>query len=185
MVLPAGIITECLNSILTQYATETCPPPSKRKWKTKFRWSTTFKPLAENIINAYHAYQQVKHLADEGSEKLATLRTAKKLPKKAQWHTAARQHEDITIAIMNSCYKNSKDEFHKLIKHQRKACKRSVTVDFGDHTRDTETNSWGSYFKQLATPQQDYTFDSNYEKYLPSDCIFFVYSFLLDLDVFG
>ena len=39
---------------------------------------------------------------------------------------------------------------------------RAVTVDFGNHTRD---KLWGSYFKQLATPQQDDTFDSDYEKY--------------------
>ena len=67
---------------------------------------------------------------------------------------------------MNSRYKNNKDEFHKLIRHQRKACKRHVAVDFRAHTRDTAAKSWGSYFKQLATPQQDDTFDSEYEKYL-------------------
>ena len=81
----------------------------------------------------------------------------------AQWQAAARQREDKTGAILNSCYK---DKFHKLTRYQRKACKRHVTVDFGVHTRDTEANLWGSYFKQLATSQQDDTYDSEYEKYL-------------------
>ena len=80
--------------------------------------------------------------------------------------TAAHQWEDITSAIVDFCYKNNKDVFHKLRRIQTKECKIPVTVDFGDNTRDTKANSWGRYFKQLGTPQQDDTFDSDYEKYL-------------------
>ena len=151
--LPASIITERLNKILSNCANEACPPPPSRKRKTKYRWSSNFKPLACKVKEAYKTYCQAKQTVQE-TEKLATLRAAKKLLRKAQRQAAASRRKDITCAIIVSCQKNNKEEFHKLIKRQRQHNKRQVNVEFKEHTKETVASSWASYFKELATPMR-------------------------------
>ena len=42
-------------------------------------------------------------------------------------------------------------------------------VSFEEHTADNEADSWGNYFKYLATPQDDSTFDEEYNRYLQTN----------------
>ena len=106
--LPAGIITESLNSILTQCAIEACPPTPKRKRKTKIPLVCYIQMTSRKVITAYHAYQQVKHLAGTRSGKLATLRVAKKLLqnsvcpalKQSKPRKQPNSHRRITITLI-------------------------------------------------------------------------------------
>ena len=163
--LPASITADRVNSILTKCAIKSCPPPPKRKRRTKYRWYATFKPLAKNVIAAYRDHRDNKHSLHSG-EKFAALKAAKKILRKAQRQAAARRRCDVTAAIITSCRKNNRDEFYRLVKRQRRCTKKPVSVNFEEHTKDTETDSWASYFEWLSTPKDDPNFDEDYNRYL-------------------
>ena len=161
--LPACLIADRLNQILSKCALDACPPPPKRKRDTRFRWSSEFKPLADGVIAAYKEHIAQSPIDDN---KLATLRTAKKLLRKAQRRAAARRRHDLHTAIIASCKKPNKHEFHKLIKKQRRENKKTTNIEFGEHTDTSEAESWANYYEKLATPQEDPTFDKDYSRYL-------------------
>ena len=160
--MPAHLITVRLNEILTRCATLSCPPPPKRRRKTRFRWSAGFKNLADNAMSAYHDYRKSK----DDREKLAKLRAAKKVLRKAQRQASAKRREDIKTAIITSCKTGDKKEFYRLVKKQKNSGKKVAHIDFGDHTAESETNSWAKYFSNLATPADDETFDEDYNTLL-------------------
>ena len=160
--LPAEVITQRLNDILVHSAQEACPPPPPRRKHTKYRWRSAFKPLAINVNSAYLEYRK----SGMSAEKLTKLQTAKKILRKAQRQAAARRRNDINSGIIAACQRNDKAEFYQLIKKQRKTGKRSINIHFDHHTEDTTSNSWASYFRDLATPKYDESFDQDYERYL-------------------
>ena len=164
--MPACITTSRLNSILTECASKSCPPPPKRKRKTKFRWSSTFKPLAEESCAAHRDLCKARQMKEDDREQVTKLRAAKKILRKAQRQSAAKRRTDIKTAIIEACHKNNKMEFFKLVRKQRSTQPKTYNIDFGDHIADTTPNSWARYYEDLATPKDDPTFDDEYERHL-------------------
>ena len=164
--LPDSVITDRVINIMQECGRASCPPPPKRKRSTRYRWSASFKPLAENVINVYRDLQNAKRLNAPCHSLTASLKTAKKILRKAQRQAAARRRRDKTEAIINACHRNNKDDFFRLIRQQRSSSKKPAHVDFEKHTTDNEADSWAQYFENLATPQDSDTFDQDYKKFL-------------------
>lgn len=165
--LPAEIITSRLNCILQECATKACPPPPDRKRRTKYRWLSTFKPLADELSKRYKNLQRLHRDTRKNSPQLQAYKAAKRILRKAQRQAAAKRRKDIQQAIISSCKVNNRDEFHKLIKNQRKTRARQATVEFGIHTdQDSQADSWANYYQELATPKDDDTFDEEYNRHI-------------------
>ena len=164
--LPTAIITQRLNKILTNCATQACPPPPQRKRTTKFRWCAKFKPLANDVRQAYREYRTPGLKIDQLNIRLTKLKAAKRILRKAQRQSAAKRRVDINSAIINACHRNDRQEVYKLMKRQRKPQDQRTTIDFGEHTTNSHAESWARYYADLATPQDDHTFDADHRQYL-------------------
>ena len=165
--IPASILADRVNAILSNCATEAHPPPPKRRRKTKYRWQATFRPLSEKVTSTYKSLQQLRPTERPHSAQNQAHRAAKKLLRKAQRQAAAKRRNDIKAAIIDTCKKKGRDGFYKLVENQQKSNNRSKNIDFGPNTDpDSQANSWANYFKDLATPKEDETFDEEYHQYL-------------------
>jgi len=165
--MPASLVADRVNTILTESALEACPPPPKRKRNTKYRWQASFKPYAQKISTTYKTLSMLKPNDRPNSPQLLAFRTAKKLLRQAQRQAAARRRKDIKQAIIDACHKKGKEGFHKLVNDQRRSAVRSTNMDFGQHTDPhSQADSWASYFKDLATPKNDAHFDNVYHRHL-------------------
>ena len=88
--IPVSIITEWVNSILTDCVCAASPAQPKRIRKTKFKWRPSLYQAARK---ATKAYRHLKSLHDNDpiyATRKASLRAAKKSLRKAQWQLAAK-----------------------------------------------------------------------------------------------
>ena len=164
--LPTCLIADRLNDILHSCALTACPPPPTRRRKTKFRWSSAFKPMALDANEAFRAYKKAPSNTILHTERLNTLKAAKKVLRKAQRQAAARRRWDINSAITSACHKGDRIQYFKLIKQQRRSHAKPAAIDFGSHASSTPAESWRSYYKHLATPSDDPSFDAEYQRHL-------------------
>ena len=99
--------------------------------------------------------------------KQAKYRAAKKILRKAQRQAHAVRRQDINTALITSCQSNNRDDFYRLVKRQRAIPRKKASINFGKHKDlESDANSWANYFKDLATPKDDPSFDSEHERYL-------------------
>jgi hypothetical protein len=165
--LPSDLITTRLNTILTECAKEACPPPPKRKRKTRFKWHASFKPAAERVSTCYREWRKTSPPKASENRNPIALKLPKKLLRKAQRKAAAMKRKDVNQAIIDACRRGDRDSYHKLIKRQRKPPTNTANIDFGDH-EDTRghADSWANYLTYLATPQDDESYDEEYQRHL-------------------
>ncbi len=160
--LPAEVVTQRLNTILDESAREACPPPPRKKRKSKYKWHASFKPAAQKESDSYHELKKIKKLDRPNSPQMLAYRAARKILRKAQRQAEARRRIDIQESIMKSYRTKDKREYHKIIRERRKPATASVTMDFAEHTIEgSEADSWAKYYQHLATPADDETFDKD------------------------
>ena len=163
--MPASVVTQRLNKILNQCALKNCPDPPKHRRRTKYRWHSTLKPLAQKSKKAYHDHKNAQNYQDKQQLK-AKATAAKRTLRKAQRQLAAQRRRDVRNEIISACRSNDRQEFFRVVRKQRKSSKRRAQVEFGPYKKETIAESWASYFEKLATPTDDESFNDEYNKHL-------------------
>ena len=134
-----------------------------RKRRTKYKWHASFTPVAEEVSREWKKARN----NGVGCPKYQALRSAKKLLRKAQRQAAARQRRDVNQAIIDACKGGDRDSYHKLVRKQRKPPSRTENIEFEQHTDPNGyADSWANYLQYLALPQEDETFDQEYQRHL-------------------
>ena len=163
--MPASVVTQHLNKILNQCALKNCPDPPKHRRRTKYRWHSTLKPLAQNNRKAYHDHKNSQNYQDK-QQLNATATAAKRTLRKAQRQLAAQRRRDVRNGFISACRSADRQDFFRVVRKQRNSSKRRVQVEFGPHQKENVAESWASYFEKLATPTDDESFDDEYNRYL-------------------
>ena len=172
--LPSPILAHRVNTILQECGEESCPPPPKKKSRkqTKFKWNPKVRGLVAEAKSAYHEFKLPTSSDLLKSARKAKLQAAKKVLRKAQRQAAAKRRLDINDSIIRTC-KANKDRFHSIIKEQRRPAKKNPTINFGVHAdANGPEDSWANYFKSLATPVDDPTYDKEYHRLLRVQYLF-------------
>ena len=167
--LPISVVAERSNRILTECAQAACPPPTTGNKKKKFPWWSPIKPLAKRSVLLHKKLMSIPSADRANSPTNSALVLAKKLLRKAQRRAAAKQRADIKAAIIKSCKANQKNQFFKHIKEQRRPSSKTAAVDFQEHAKDTEENSWATYFAHLASPSENEEYDPDYKSFLETN----------------
>ena len=164
---PPTVIADRLHQILRSCADASSPPTiKKRRRKSKQKWLKSFKPLAKAANLTYRALMRVKPEERKSSTEHQRHKAAKQKLRQAQRQAAAKQRQEKQTDIIQSCQNNSRENFYKLIRQARQAPKVSTTIDYQEHRKDNDQDSWASYFEGLATPKDDENFDNAYYKEL-------------------
>ena len=71
-----------------------------------------------------------------------------------------------TDEIISSCKEKQRSTFYAKIGRQRQQIKGPSSIEFADDRKESEEESWASYFHGLASPSNNKNFDDQYEKYL-------------------
>ena len=165
--MPAEVITDRLNDILVKSAVESCPPPPKKRKGTRYRWNPKLKEIIKDLKSKRYMLNQLDPNNRKHSEQNAAYIAAKRLLRRAQRQAAAKRQQDIKQGIMDACAKANKEEFHRSIKRQKQSKHKTSTVNFGPHEVEGKPEeSWAKYFKHLATPVDDQSFNDEYERHL-------------------
>ena len=132
--LPHNIIVDRANAILVECAQQACPPPPKLKTKRKRPWCANIKPLVKHSLKLHLELNSLKPEERAKSELQTLVKAAKKVIRKAQRQAAAKQRADIRQAIITSCKEKQKNDFHNIVKKQRRGSSNPATVDFKEYT---------------------------------------------------
>ena len=162
--LPTAVTIERINSILNECAVESSPPTKKNKKKKKYKWTANLKPLVKRSVNIHRKMKNTP--PGEIYEQLKmSLKSAKRNIRRAQRQAAAKRRDHIHQEIISTCLQKQ-NSFYKKINTQRRDLKDLTSIAFEENERNTEEESWASYFFKLATPTENENYDDKYQRYL-------------------
>lgn len=162
---PLDVTAEMLNTVLERSAVDSSPAQPRKRGPRKNPWTPQLKPIVKDIKFLYHKMKN----ADTEEDRLTlstSLKVAKKLLRRTQRQTSAKRRKETKLGIIAACKSKDKREFFKLIKKQRSSTPPQGTIDFGTQKMTNTPDSWARYFKQLATPKKEDSFDEEHGKHL-------------------